>query len=100
MITIIDVRKVHDAATQELLLRLYREAIGDERFQMSLLEAAWYYGYAHNSLRKYASEGVLETTGAARNRRVTHAQMRAYQAKRRPTGRPLGTAKEVKLMRA
>lgn len=47
---------------------------------MTLMAAAREYGYNHTSLRSYATQGVLATTGTGRNRRVTHESMKALCA--------------------
>ncbi|HRD54657.1 MAG TPA: hypothetical protein PKY96_18620 [Flavobacteriales bacterium] len=87
MITTIDITLL-DAELRAVVLAKYRVALMDPSIKLTMLEAAWLYGYTYQTLRHYCSSGWIKTSGKGRNRRITHAAMRTYLRNKKREGTP------------
>lgn len=68
---------------REAVLAKYRVALMDPARKLTMLEAAWLYGYDYQTVRRLVCYGQLRSTGQGKNRRVSHAAVRAYRQLRK-----------------
>ena len=99
MITTIDIALLPEDL-QELVLAKYRVALMAPDHRMTMQECAWLYGYQYHTIRWYASQKLIRTSGAGKFRRITHAAMRAYLHRKHVTGAPRKAYKEAQLLLA